>query len=132
MYKRNGIYYLTFCAPGTEYSSYAMGAYKSKAPLEGFEMQRNNPFTMKKYGIVRGPGHGCVVDGPDNTMWVFYTCTMCYTHPLERRIGYDSAYIDENGDIAVREVTEIPQWAPGLKKTLILIIIPIYFRLPSV
>lgn len=116
MYKKNGTYYLTYCAPGTEFSTYAMGAYTSDSPLGVFKAQKNNPFTKKKYGIVRGPGHGCVVDGPNDTIWVFYTCTMCYTHPFERRIGYDRAYIDENGELCVREITEIPQWAPGVIK----------------
>ncbi len=134
MYKRNGTYYLTYCAPGTELSTYAMGAYKSRSPLGGFEPQRNNPITQKKYGIVRGPGHGCVVDGPSDSIWVFYTCTMCYTHPFERRIGYDCAYIDENGDLCVTEVTEIPQWVPGLKSDAYLDnntdLLPLTFRQP--
>ncbi len=115
MYKKNGVYYLTYCAPGTEFSSYAMGAYMGSTPLGPFRAQKNNPITAKKYGIVRGPGHGCIVDGPNDTIWAFYTCTMCYAHPFERRIGYDRAYINETGELCVSAVTELPQWAPGIK-----------------
>ena len=32
---------------------------------------------------------------------------------MERRIGYDPIYIDENGDLVCKKVTETPQWAPG-------------------
>lgn len=115
MYKKNGVYYLTFCAPGTQYSSYCMFAYRSASPLEGFVPQKNNPFLAKRYGIVRGPGHGCIVEGPNDTIWAFYTCTLCYEHMFERRIGMDCVSINEDGELCVNNVTEIPQWQPGFK-----------------
>lgn len=113
MYKKNGTYYLTYSAPGTEWSSYAMGAYKSKTPLGPWEYMKTNPFLTKRDGIVRGPGHGCIVDGPMGTIWAFYTCCMCYGGKFERRIGYDPVGIDENGDLYA-VATEIPQLAPGV------------------
>ncbi|MBR0302445.1 MAG: family 43 glycosylhydrolase [Clostridia bacterium] len=113
MFKRNGIYYLIYCGPGTEYSTYANGAYKSTSPLSGFEYMRTSPFTRKTSGVVRGPGHGSVVEGPNGTYWVFYTCTLCYRHPMERMIGYDRIDFDGNGDIICPEVTETPRFAPG-------------------
>lgn len=115
MFREGDEYYLTYCAPGTEFDTYAMGAYRGKSPLGPFEYQRNNPFLSKRYGLVRGPGHGSIVRGPANTLWAFYTCTICFTHMFERRIGMDPLGIDENGDLYVREATEIPRWAPGLR-----------------
>ena len=115
MYKRNGVYYLTYCGPGTEYCTYAMGSYKGSSPMGPWTYMETSPFITKKSGIVRGPGHGCIVDGPNNTVWAFYTCTVCYSHPFERRIGYDPISFDENGDIIPTEATEIPQLAPGIK-----------------
>lgn len=114
LFKRNGIYYLTYCAPGTEYSTYAMGAYKSSSPMGPWEYMKSNPITQKRWGVVRGPGHGCIAEGPNDTLWAFYTCTLCYTDAMERRIGFDPVYIDENGDIICPEVTENPRWAPGV------------------
>ncbi len=114
MFKHGEEYYLTYCAPGTEFSTYAMGAYRGKGPLGPFRYQENNPILSKKYGIVRGPGHGSIVEGPGKTLWAFYTCTLCYHHNAERRIGMDPLGIDEQGNLYVREATEIPQWAPGL------------------
>ena len=61
MFKHGEDYYLTYCAPGTEFSTYAMGAYRGKGPLGPFRYQENNPILSKKYGIVRGPGHGCLL-----------------------------------------------------------------------
>ncbi len=113
MYKRNGVYYLTYCGPGTEWQTYAMGAYKGPTPMGPWTYMETSPFITKKSGIVRGPGHGCIVDGPNGTTWAFYTCTVCYSHPFERRIGYDPIGFDENGDINPCEATEIPQYVPG-------------------
>jgi len=114
LFKKNGIYYLTYCAPATEYSSYGLGAYKGKGPLGPWDYMESSPFTQKRDGVVRGPGHGSIVEGPDNTLWVFYTTTVCYAHAMERRIGFDPVYIDEHGDLACKAVTETPQWAPGI------------------
>ena len=114
MYKHGGTYYLTYAAPGTEWMTYAMGAYKSKTPMGPWEYMKTNPFIAKKSGIVRGPGHGCIVDGPNGTVWAFYTCCVCYSYKFERRVGFDPIGFDENGDIIPTEASENPVWAPGV------------------
>ena len=55
MYKHNGTYYLTYAGPGTEWTTYAMGAYKSDHPLGEFEYMQSSPFLRKTEGLVRGP-----------------------------------------------------------------------------
>lgn len=112
MYKHGSTYYLVYSAPGTEYSSYALGAYKSKSPLGGFEYMKTSPFTHKTGGVVRGPGHGCIVDGPDGSIWVFYTCTLCVKHEFERMIGYDRVFINDEGDLVCPEISETPRLSP--------------------
>lgn len=116
MYKRNGIYYLTYAAPGTEMATYAMGAYKSKSPLGPWEYMKTSPFLSNRHGLVKAPGHGCLVDGPNGTVWAFYTCLVGYGGIFERRCGFDPIGFDENGDIIPTSSTEIPQWAPGCRE----------------
>lgn len=116
MIKKDDTYYLTYAGPGTEWYTYAMGAYKGKSPLGPWEYMETSPFISGNTGLVRGPGHGSVVKGPNDTYWVFYTCCVCYSSFLERRIGYDPIGFDENGNIIPRKPTEIPQLAPGIKK----------------
>ena len=113
MYKHNDTYYLTYTGPGTCYRTYAMGAYVSQSPLGPFTYQARNPFLTKTSGLIRGPGHGCIVRGPNDTLWVFYTCTVCYHHIFERRIGFDPVGIDPDGNLFAA-ATETPQWAPGV------------------
>lgn len=115
MFKHNGTYYLMYSGPATEYSTYANGAYKSDKPLTNFKYMKTSPFTRKTAGVVRGPGHGSLVKGPDDTFWVFYTCTICHRHPMERMIGFDRVYFNNDGDIVCPEVTENPRFVPGEK-----------------
>lgn len=114
--KRNGRYYIMAASGGTEYSSYANGVFLSdEGPLSGFRPQkRHDPLTRKDYGLVRGAGHGSIAEGPNGTLWVFYTCRHNFSHMFERRIGMDPLGIDENGELYCPAVTETPQFAPGV------------------
>ena len=84
MFKRGGVYYLTYAAPGTQWPTYGMGAYKSRSPLGPWEYMRTSPFLSGRAGLVTGPGHGCLVRGPGDSVWAFYTCCVCHHHIFER------------------------------------------------
>ena len=114
MVKHRGRYFLTYAAPGTEFCTYGMGTYVGDSPLGPFRYQARNPILRQTHGLVQGPGHGCLVAGPNDTLWAFYTCTVCYEHFFERRIGVDPAGLDADGNLFVRGASEVPQWAPGL------------------
>jgi hypothetical protein len=114
MFKHARRYYLTYTAPGTTFNSYGMGVYIADAPLGPFRYGAGNPILRDTEGLVRGPGHGCLVRGPQDTLWAFYTCTRCYHHMFERRIGMDPAGFDAEGNLFVRGASETPQWAPGV------------------
>jgi len=109
-------YYHMYSGSGTQYSTYANGiAYSDEGPLSGFVVQKNhNPFTEKRHGLMRGAGHGSIVEGPNHTYWVFYTALFCFNQRYERRIGMDPVGIDENGELYCPEVTEVPRYAPGV------------------
>lgn len=113
MFKRNGTYYIEYSASGTQWLTYASGIYSAKSPMGPYTYSPRNPFLRKPNGIVTGPGHGCVVKGPDGNWWTFYTIVMA--NPSGgRRIGMDPVGFDAQGNPYVREVTETPQWAPGV------------------
>ena len=115
MKKIGSRYYLMYAACGTEYSSYTNGIlYSDEGPLSGFRRQKADPFTEKRTGLVRGAGHGCLADGPDGTLWVFYTNTFNYNHMYERRISMDPVGINGDGELYCPAATETPQFAPGV------------------
>lgn len=116
MFKHNGRYYMIYAANGTTYDTYNLGVYYSDNPLTGFKPQkRKGPFAEKLEGVCKGSGHGSVIKGPDDTIWLFYTCISPMTHMYERRIGMDKVLVDENGELYVKP-TDYPQWAPGITK----------------
>jgi len=113
MFKRNGTYYIEYSASGTQWLSYASGIYSAKSPLGPFTYSPRNPLLRKTTGVVTGPGHGSVVQGPDGNWWVFYTIVMS-NPPGGRRIGMDPIAFDANGNPYTRGPSETPQWAPGV------------------
>jgi len=115
MFKRNSVYYLEYSASGTQWLSYASGVYSAKSPLGPFTYNSRNPLLRKTSGVVTGPGHGCVVKGPDGNWWVFYTIVMP-NFPGGRRLGMDRVYFDASGH-PYSKATDTPQWAPGVATT---------------
>ncbi len=113
MIKENGRYYLTYSAGGTQYRTYTMGAYVSDSPLGSFQPQKRNPILRTTEGLVTGTAHGCVVRGPRDRLWVFYTVFACVAHGFERRLGLDIVTLDENGELHVPRATSTPQPLPG-------------------
>ena len=114
--KRNGRYYILFSSGGTEFSSYAHGVILSEeGPLSGFKPQKHHdPLTRKDFGLVRGAGHGSIAEGPNGSLWIFYTCRHNYHHLFERRIAMDPLGVDEDGELYCPATTETPQFAPGV------------------
>ncbi len=114
MFKYSDTYYLTFTSPGTATGTYAIGTYTGKSPLGPFEYQKRNPVLRKTTGVVPGSGHGCIVEGPDGTLWAFVTSVVGNYHVFERRIGLYPIGIDEDGCLYGVPSRDIPQWAPGV------------------
>jgi hypothetical protein len=113
MLKRNGRYYLTYSAAGTQFRTYAMGCCIGSSPLGSFRPQKHNPILRTTEGLLAGTASGSIVAGPKNELWAFYTIRAGVAHSFERRIGMDRAEIDANGELIVHAATSLPQWLPG-------------------
>lgn len=112
MFKRNGVYYLTYSAAGTENRTYAMGCSLSKSPLGPFTPQKNNPILRSTEGLITGTAHGCIVEGAHHQLWAFYTVRAAVVHGFERRLGMDPAFIDAEGELHVQGPSSAPQHLP--------------------
>ncbi len=113
MVKREGRYYLTYSAAGTEHRAYAMGAYVGTSPLGPFTPQGHNPIFRTTSGLVTGTAHGSIIKGPGDRWWVFYTIAAGVAHGFERRVGMDPVEFDARGELIVPRATSTPQWLPG-------------------
>jgi xylan 1,4-beta-xylosidase len=113
MIKRQGRYYLTYSAGGTEHRAYAMGAYVGTSPLGPFAPQARNPIFRTTAGLVTGTAHGSIIKGPGDRWWVFYTIAAGVSPGFERRVGMDPVEFDAQGELIVPRATSTPQWLPG-------------------
>jgi len=113
MLARGGKYYLLYSAPATEQKNYALGCYTSDTPVGPWTYQKRNPILRSNGGLINGTGHGCIVEGPGETLWAVYTTLVRIDHVYERRIGMDPAGFDDEGNFFIAGPTETPQLAPG-------------------
>lgn len=116
MIKRNGTYYLTYCGAGTENGTYAVACVTGNSPLGPFTQQKNNPVLRSTTGLVTGTAHGSFVEGPNNSLWAFYTVRAGVIHGFERRLGMDPAWIGDNGELRVSPASSLPMRMTGTSK----------------
>ena len=73
VFKRAGVYYMTYSANDTGYSDYGVGVATAPHPLGPWTKSEDNPLmTTDLARGVSSPGHGCVVDLPDGESYFFY------------------------------------------------------------
>jgi xylan 1,4-beta-xylosidase len=115
MTKRNGVYYLQYSAPGTQWKNYAVGLYTSRSPLGPFVYDERSPILHDRGGLLNGAGHNSIVEGPGGTYWMFYHVLYGNNGGFERRLAMDPVGFDAQGRMFVKGPSETPQWAPGVK-----------------
>ncbi|MGZ0015972.1 family 43 glycosylhydrolase [Yeosuana sp. AK3] len=116
MVKHNGIYYLEYGAPGTQWNVYADGVYTSKSPLGPFEYAPYNPISYKPGGFLKGSGHGSTVKDNNGNYWHFSTMAISVNYKFERRIGMYPAGFESNGQMYVNTAYgDYPHYLPNTK-----------------
>lgn len=101
MTKHDGIYYLQYAGPGTEYKSYCDGVYVSDKPLGPFKPAANNPVSYKPEGFIAGAGHSSTFQDKYGNYWHVSTMTISQKHMFERRLGLFPAFFDKDGEMYV-------------------------------
>lgn len=97
MTKHEGLYYLQYACPGTEYNIYSDGVYISKSPLGPFSLQESNPFSSNPGGFMTGAGHGSTIADKYGNYWHAATMRISVNHIFERRVGLFPAGFDADG-----------------------------------
>lgn len=112
--KHNGIYYLQYAAPGTEWNVYADGVYTSTHPLGPFTYEEYSPVSYKPAGFIRGAGHGSMVRDPWGNAWRFVTMVQGIVFNFERRIGMFPSGFDADGQLYVNTAYgDYPHYLPS-------------------
>ena len=111
MLKRNGTYYLMFSGTGADSPNYGIGYATSKSPLGPFEKFKGNPI-VQRGGKVLGPGHHCVIEGPDGKLWNVYHQKWDDKTNFNRFLAIDPIWFDEAGVLHGKATRETDEPAP--------------------
>ena len=111
MLKHKGVYYLMYSGTGADSPNYGIGYATSKSPLGPFTKYAGNPIAHRE-GKVLGPGHHCVVEGPDHKLWLVYHQKWDAEKNFNRFLAIDPLWFDEQGVIHARVSRDVDEPAP--------------------
>lgn len=110
--KHDGLYYLMYSGSGADSPHYAIGYATAKSPLGPFEKYAGNPIAKRREGLF-GPGHHCVVEGPDRKLWMVYHQKADAGINWQRFLAIDPLWFDDQGVIHTRLSRGTPQPGPA-------------------
>lgn len=111
MLKHNGTYYLTYSGTGADSPNYGIGYATSKSPLGPFKKSPDNPIAHRGDGIY-GPGHHCIVTGPDGKMWMIYHQKYDEGTNYRRFTALDPIWFDDAGKLHAKVTRGTEEPAP--------------------
>ena len=103
MLRRGSTYYLMYSGSGADSPHYAIGYATASSPLGPFRKYPGNPIARAGQGVF-GPGHHCVVRGPDGGWWMIYHQKADDAINFRRFLALDALRFEPDGTIRV-EVT---------------------------
>ncbi len=111
MLKHNGTYYLTYSGTGADSPNYGIGYATSKSPTGPFVKYAGNPIAHRG-GNVLGPGHHCIVTGPDGKLWLIYHQKWNADRNFHRFLAIDPIWFDAEGVLHTRLSRDTEEPAP--------------------
>jgi beta-xylosidase len=111
MLKRNCVYYLMYSGSGADTPNYGIGYATSNSPLGPFKKFEGNPIVHRE-GKVLGPGHHCVIEGPDHKLWLVYHQKWNEEKGFHRFLAIDPLWFDDKGVIHAKASRETDEPAP--------------------
>jgi xylan 1,4-beta-xylosidase len=111
MLKHKGLYYLMYSGSGADGPDYAVGYATAKSPTGPFAKYAGNPIAKRGSGVF-GPGHHCVVAGPDGRLWMVYHQQNSEKTGWKRFLAIDPLWFDDQGVIHVKTTRGTDEPAP--------------------
>jgi beta-xylosidase len=111
MLKHNGMYYLMYSGSAADGPDYGIGYATASSPLGPFKKYEHNPIG-KRGGGVFGPGHNCVVTGPDGKLWMVYHQQNSEKIGWNRFLAIDPLWFDADGVLHVKTTRGTDEPAP--------------------
>jgi beta-xylosidase len=113
VFKKNGIYYLTYSANDTGYENYGIGVQYAKKPMGPWKKDPDNPLmTTNKTQGISSPGHNSIVKAPNGDLYIVYhrhADPHCKKPNWDRVVCVDKLYFDKKGKLRTEGPTNAPQ-----------------------
>jgi xylan 1,4-beta-xylosidase len=90
---------------------YAIGYATATSPRGPFEKYAGNPI-VRRGGAVLGPGHHCIIVGPDGRLWLVYHQKWNAATNFKRFLAIDPMWFDNRGVIHSRPSRDTDEPAP--------------------
>jgi beta-xylosidase len=87
-----------YSGTGANSPNYGIGYATSKSPTGPFVKYPGNPIAHRG-GNVLGPGHHCVVEGPNGRLWMVYHQKWNEDQNFHRFLAIDPLWFDDQGVI---------------------------------
>ncbi len=94
--KHGDTYYLMYSGSRADSPHYAIGYATSQSPLGPFEKYEKNPIAKRTDSVI-GPGHHCVIKGPNGDLWMLYHQKWDAKINFHRFLALDKIWFDESG-----------------------------------
>lgn len=78
-------------------TTFTVTVFTSDSPLGPFRLAKNNPYSYKPGGFLRGAGHGSTMEDRYGNWWHTATMQISKNHDMERRVGIWRAGFDKDG-----------------------------------
>ena len=111
MLKRAGVYYLMYSGTGADSPNYGIGYATATSPLGPFTKFAGNPIAHRG-GKVLGPGHHCVIEGPDRKLWLAYHQKWGEEKSFHRFLAIDPLWFDDQGVLHAKLSRDTDEPAP--------------------
>jgi len=109
--KHRGVYYLMYSGSGADGPDYGIGYATSQSPTGPFVKHPGNPIAQRRDGLY-GPGHHCVIDGPDGRLWMVYHQKRNDRVNWDRFLAIDPLWFDKQGVMHTRLTRDTDEPAP--------------------
>lgn len=115
VFKRGGVYFMMYSGNGFFHANYGVGYATAASPL-GPWVKHQGPVLSKREGV-SGPGHNCIVEGPDGGMYVLYHVHRTSKGGGDRVLALDRMEVKvtgTRGELLVSGPTNTAQPIPGV------------------
>jgi xylan 1,4-beta-xylosidase len=113
MLKRGDTFYMMYSGTRADSPNYAIGYATSKSPMGPFKKYEGNPIASRTSEVL-GPGHHCVIEGPDKQLWMVYHQKWKPEIGWRRFLALDRIWFNDQGALETEVSRGVDRPAPRM------------------